>query len=136
MNSFTLRRSPPEVVFVQEDLNEIKEWGAQATDDEIYNQDDLEQFIGTHFTHLSEGLPLGASSAPPANQGKLSAPPISLIVTPSMTRRLDIGSLYRIVPLVPNFVLTVYSALTDCSQATYLPISIFPFPTFIKRKTL
>ena len=104
VNGFTLGQSPPGLAFVQEDQKEIKEWGAQATEDEIYNLDDLEQFIGTHFapSHHSEGLPIRGSSSQPANQGsgKQGTPTVLPIVSPPMTRNLDIGSLYRIVPLV------------------------------------
>jgi hypothetical protein len=99
VNSFTLRQSPPAVEFFQERRNEIKEWGTQVTEDEIYNLEDLGQFIGTDFTRFSECQPLTNSSAV---QSKRSTPTALPVESSHKTRLLDFGSLYRIIPQVWN----------------------------------
>lgn len=96
MNSFTLRQSPPAVEFLQEHPNEIKEWGAQVTEDEIYNLEDLGQFIGTDFARLS---PVINSSADRSKSGAPAALPVE---SSPKTRLLEFGSLYRIIPQVQN----------------------------------
>lgn len=99
VNSFTLRQSPPTVEFFQERQNEIKEWGAQVTEDEIYNLEELGQFIGTDFTRLSERQLIMNSSA---DRSKRSTPAALPVEFSHKTRLLDFGSLYRIIPQVWN----------------------------------
>ncbi|KIM41258.1 hypothetical protein M413DRAFT_27645 [Hebeloma cylindrosporum] len=90
VNSFTLRESPPAVEFPQGHRNEIKEWGVQVTEDEIYNLDDLGQFIGTEFTRHSEGQSVRSPSPAESKHSRPTPLPAE--------RHLDLGSLYRIIP--------------------------------------
>ena len=106
-NSFTLRQPPPAVEFFQQHRNEIKEWGAQVTEDEVFNLEDLDQFTGTDFTHLSD-LRLIINSS--IDRSKHSTPALPA-ESPHKAKLLDIGSLYRIIPQVWIFPFPSYSAL-------------------------
>ena len=99
VNSFSLRQSPPAVEFFQERQNKIKEWGAQVTEDEIYTLEELEQFIGTDFTRLSERQPIMNSSADRSKRSSATALPVEIS---HKTRLLDFGSLYKVIPQVWN----------------------------------
>ena len=87
---FVLSKEPPTISFSAQDTTFLKTWGDPATEDEIYRISELESFIGTNLEYLLEGSK--KDDASPRNQDPTTTGP--------KRRRLNIGSLYSVIPQV------------------------------------
>lgn len=113
----------------------LKEWGSPATDDEVYEITDLDEFISTNFDDMFRSREPQLQSLGPGASDIQTQP------SPSKSPRLDTRHLYRLVPQVCFLPTMLCQPIAEYFSAAPPPIPVSTYncfsadSTFCQRET-
>ncbi|PPQ92554.1 hypothetical protein CVT25_010390 [Psilocybe cyanescens] len=125
---------PPISLPPKETSRELKEWGSDATEDEFFTLDTLDEFQCSDLRHIFRGVEMTPYAATSSSNvaAKRKGVETSLIEREVEEKRLKIGSLFRVIPQVNFHYAFHFIVLTR----PYMQPHLYPTPSDPKKRTI